>query len=203
MFKVGIDFDNTIVQYDELFYNLALEKNLINSNVPKNKIDIRNYLRSIGKDNEFTLLQGEVYGARIKDAEPAFKCIETIKKFIKNNIEVFIISHKTKYPYAGEKYNLHNAARDWLNYYSFFQSSGAGLNKNKVFFNLTKEEKIKKIHEVGCDFFIDDLPEILDLLDENISKILYNPKLFRHKVLYDLDAANWQIIGDFICNNCG
>ena len=42
---VGIDFDNTIVCYDSLFYNIALEKGLIPSNISKSKNSVRDYLR--------------------------------------------------------------------------------------------------------------------------------------------------------------
>ena len=40
MKKIGIDFDNTIVVYNNLFYKIALEKKLIPAELPKNKIDI-------------------------------------------------------------------------------------------------------------------------------------------------------------------
>ena len=42
MKKLGIDFDNTIVIYDELFYKVALERNLIPINFSKNKLKIMN-----------------------------------------------------------------------------------------------------------------------------------------------------------------
>jgi len=198
MFKVGIDFDNTLVHYDELFYKLALEKNLISENVKKTKTDVRDFLRREGKDNEFTILQGEVYGSKIRQAIPAPKSIETIRCFIERGIQVFIISHKTEFPYLGKKYNLHQSARDWLTHYSFFQKNGANIPKDNVFFNITKADKIEKVKEIGCDFFIDDLPEILDLLPNEIHKIFYNPKSAFIKSNYDLNALNWGMIADFI-----
>ena len=57
MKTIGIDFDNTLVIYDELFYKLAIERDLIPKNLSKNKIIIRNYLRAINKDEQFTNLQ--------------------------------------------------------------------------------------------------------------------------------------------------
>ena len=199
MYKVGIDFDNTLVHYDELFYALALEKNLIPENVKKTKIDVRNFLRSLGKDNDFTILQGEVYGSRIKQAMPAPKSIEIIKKLTQNGIQVFIISHKTEFPYLGKKYNLHQAAKDWLKHYSFFSKEGADISMEDVSFNISKAEKIRKINNIGCDFFIDDLPEILDMIPSHISRILYNPKSIKIKNSYDLNASSWDKIGNFIC----
>ena len=37
--RIGIDFDNTIVSYDELFYQIAQEKKLIPAELPVNKVD--------------------------------------------------------------------------------------------------------------------------------------------------------------------
>ena len=54
MTLLGLDFDNTLVHYDGLFYQLAHEKNLINERIPAKKIAIRDYLRSKGKDEDFT-----------------------------------------------------------------------------------------------------------------------------------------------------
>mgnify|MGYP001252235337 CR=1 FL=1 len=45
---IGIDFDNTIACYDILFSKVAKEKNIIpKDSVYKNKIEIRNHLRSL------------------------------------------------------------------------------------------------------------------------------------------------------------
>ena len=65
MTLLGLDFDNTLVRYDKLFHQLAVEKKLIKETFPCDKIAIRNFLRNEGKDENFTLLQGEVYGLRI------------------------------------------------------------------------------------------------------------------------------------------
>ena len=35
-----------------------------------------------------------------------------------------------------------------------------GMSLDDAFFNTTKEEKVKKVEELGCNYFIDDLPEI-------------------------------------------
>ena len=120
MKKIGIDFDNTLVIYDQLFYKVAIERNLIPLEMVRSKLEIRNFLRSIGKDDIFTSLQSEVYGKRILEAPIAKNAFSSIKK-IMENYEVFIISHKTKYPFSGEKYDLHNAALSWLKKINFYQ----------------------------------------------------------------------------------
>ena len=98
MTVLGLDFDNTLVSYDELFHQLAAEKQLIKEEFPRNKLKIRDYLRSKGKDEEFTLLQGEVYGLRILEAKPADGAISALKEIHKRNIPMILISHKTRPP---------------------------------------------------------------------------------------------------------
>ena len=79
MTLLGLDFDNTLVCYDDLFHQLALEKDLIPDNISADKIVIRDYLRGQGRDEDFTLLQGEVYGLRILDAKPAEGMLNALK----------------------------------------------------------------------------------------------------------------------------
>ena len=67
---VGLDFDNTIVCYDRLFHRLARERGLIPDTVPQTKCAVRDYLRSIDRENDWTEMQGVGYGPRIADAEP-------------------------------------------------------------------------------------------------------------------------------------
>lgn len=114
MTLLGLDFDNTLVCYDKLFKKLAVEKGLIDNSIQANKTAIRNHLCSIKKEGEFTLLQGEVYGKRIKEAEASEGMIEAVKLIINRGIKVAIVSHKTKEPYKGPKYNLHEAALKWI-----------------------------------------------------------------------------------------
>ena len=100
---------------------------------------------------------------------------EVLKKLKQNGIELFIVSHKTKTPYAGPKYDLHNAAKTWLETNFFFSNHGIKMSKENVFFEVTKEEKIERIESIGCTHFIDDLPEILEMITPKIKRILYSP----------------------------
>ena len=198
MIKLGIDFDNTLITYDFLFKKAALEKNLIPINFPESKSLIRNYLREKGQEKLFTILQGEVYGSRIFEASPAEGMYETLKKANNNDIELFIISHKTKTPYEGPKYNLHNAASNWLEKNLFFEKSGINIPIENVYFEVTKEQKIKRIESLECTHFIDDLPYILDMINSKIKKILYNPKLNYLKNNDYINMKNWSELSKLI-----
>ena len=174
---IGIDFDNTIVCYDEVFHKVALELNLIPANIPTNKESVRNYLRKIGQEDAWTELQGYVYGMRMNDAFVFPGLINFLNTAKRKDISIYIVSHKTLNPYLGPKYDLHKAAREWLNHQGFFEPNSIGLDLNKVFFELSIDEKIKRISTMECQYFIDDLPEIF--LKENfpkeVNKILFDP----------------------------
>ena len=172
---LGLDFDNTLICYDELFYQVALDKDLIPSDLSKTKNTVRDYLRQVGKEDDWILLQGEVYGSRILEATAFEGMQETLKKIAAQSERMFLISHKTRTPYMGRQYDLHQAARGWLDGHAFFDVEGLGWHENQVFFELTKEEKVQRIVQLGCTHYIDDLPEILRLLPDTVQKILFAP----------------------------
>tara|TARA_Y100000589_G_scaffold332040_1_gene388748 strand:+ start:3267 stop:3866 length:600 start_codon:yes stop_codon:yes gene_type:complete len=192
MIKLGLDFDNTLITYDSLFKKAAVEKNLIPIEFPESKKLIRNYLREKDRENSFTLLQGEVYGSRISEASQAEGMFEALKNFQDQGRELFIISHKTKSPYAGPKYDLHAAALTWLKKNLFFENSGINIPRENVYFELTKENKIKRIESLGCTHFIDDLPEILEMINPNIKRILYSPLDNNSRKLDFINMHNWS-----------
>ena len=200
--KVGVDFDNTIVSYDKVFHQVALEKSLIKSNLSISKIAVRDYLKDKGQNEIWTELQGYVYGKRMLDADiyPGF--IDFLSFASKNRIEVLIVSHKTIYPYLGYKYNLHDAAKGFIA--KFLKNKNQDLvNKNNIFFELTKENKALRISKESCDFFIDDLPEIFELNDfpSATKKILFDPD-FIHKSFDDgIVCKSWENIQHIVNND--
>ena len=172
---LGLDFDNTLIRYDELFYQVAFDKGLIPSDLSKTKNTVRDYLRQAGNEEEWTLLQGEVYGSRIQEAIAFEGMQEALKKISTQSERIFLVSHKTRTPYMGRQYDLHQAAMGWLQGHAFFDIEGLGWEENQVFFELTKEEKLQRIVQLGCTHYIDDLPEILEMLPDTVQKILFTP----------------------------
>ena len=192
--NIGIDFDNTIVQYDLLFYKVSVEQKLIPRDFPKSKLAIRDYLRDLDQENAWTELQGYVYGKRMKEAK-IFAGVNTFFKIMGNNDHnLFIISHKTRYPFIGRKYDLHLSAIAWIKLQAFFKKEHIALKS--IFFEETKSKKIQRIKECRCDYFIDDLPEIF--LDKNFplntNRILFDPELqYKDDSLYEREI-NWDCI---------
>ncbi len=197
---IGVDFDNTIVRYDELFHRVALERGLIPPELPVGKNDVRDFLRRKGQEREWTELQGYVYGPRMAEARPFPGVLEFFKRSLLAGLPVYIISHKTRYPVVGPAYDLHQTARDWLEAQGFFDPARVGLPPNHLHFGLTRQEKIRCIRETGCTHFIDDLEEtFLEVtFPPDVVTILFNrreapPGLSRVKL-----ALDWAQVADYV-----
>lgn len=176
--KIGVDFDNTIVRYDEIFFRAALDNALIPELFPRNKTKIRDYIRVTKGDQFWSRLQGEVYGSRMDEAD----LYEGFEGFLKGceaeNHQVYVVSHKSKFSVLGEQFDLHEAASKFVrDKIGVFSPSITDIGR--VYFEPTREEKVKRVVEIGCEIFIDDLIEVF--LEPSF------PKMHR-KVLFDPDA---------------
>jgi hypothetical protein len=158
--RIGLDFDNTIVSYDALFHRVALEQRVIPTDTPVSKLAVRNHLRSIGSEPVWTEMQGTVYGARMCEAKPYPGVIEFLTGARSAGHTLAIVSHKTRHPFLGPQYDLHAAAREWVDLHLVLDGA-ALIPPENVFFELTKEAKLARIASFRCDLFLDDLPEIL------------------------------------------
>src|SRR6266849_5103714 len=112
--RIGIDFDNTIACYDGVFHAAALERGLIPAELGRDKNSVRDYLNGAGRNDDFTELQGHVYGVRMDlvAAYPGFS--DFVAAASAAGHELFIVSHKTRHPILGPKHDLHAAARGFL-----------------------------------------------------------------------------------------
>jgi len=175
---IGVDFDNTIVCYDGLFHRVAVEQRLIPPEIPASKGQVRDYLRQCGKEDAWTQMQGYVYGDRMKEADPFPGVMEFFTRCVRDGVNVCIVSHKTRYPYLGPKYDLHEAAQGWLKSQGFYDRDRIGLSSDQVFFELTKQEKLERIAKQQCTHFIDDLPEFLGEsgFPTGVERILFDPQ---------------------------
>ena len=71
--------------------------------------------------------------------------------------------------------NLQDAAIGWINK-NLVAGKKKLIKEKNVFFEVTKDEKIARINQIRCDYFIDDLPEIClnDKLEETVHPILFD-----------------------------
>jgi hypothetical protein len=174
--RIGIDFDNTIVDYEGAFHSAAMERGLVTADLPKTKNSVRDFLNNAGHKDDFTALQGYVYGTRMDLARvhPGFR--EFVAAARASRHDVFVVSHKTRFPLLGPKYDMHEAARTFLA--KQMLSADDAVPRQNIFFEETKEQKISRAAALHLDVFIDDLPEILMMpgLPDQCRRILFAPQ---------------------------
>ncbi len=179
---IGIDFDNTIVNYDKAFYKAAREWQIIPESLPQAKLAVRNYLHRRNEGEVWTKLQGYVYGTLMDEAELFLGCGDFLTRYRE---KIFVISHKTVHPIIGPRWNLHAAARAWI-------ETHLSLKNSQIFFETTIEEKIKRIQLSQCDVFIDDLPEILlhPQFPKSAIPLLFDPE--KGNALHLQSFSSWK-----------
>lgn len=175
--RLGLDFDNTLVSYDALFHKVAREGGWIPDDLPLSKVRVRDHLRRIGREDVWTEMQGYVYGARMSEALPYTGVLDFLRWARSAGLPRCIVSHKTRHPYRGPQYDLHEAARNWVGS-TLSDADGPFVDPECVYFEQTKEEKLARIAQVGCTVFIDDLPEILEASDfpPGAQAVLFDPE---------------------------
>jgi hypothetical protein len=158
--RIGVDFDNNIVDYDHVLAMAAKREGLLPPGFSGGKPDVRSALRAMADgEQKWMRLQGKVYGALMSEA----RLIEGFDEFLgccrAAPATVYIVSHKTEYGHFDEaRVNLRNAARRWMTEQGFFDR--LGLAPAHVFFEATRADKIARIKSLECSHFVDDLEEV-------------------------------------------
>ena len=160
--RIGIDFDNTIISYDDVFCAAAKRSGLIEASFAGSKQAVRDAIRLL-PDGELTWqrLQGQVYGKGIGGA----KLVAGVEPFLRRaraeGSAVVIVSHKTEYGHFDpDRVNLRTAALDWMAGQGLLDG-GHGVARQDVYFESTRADKLKRIAALSLTHFIDDLEEVL------------------------------------------
>lgn len=177
---IGVDFDNTIASYDEGMHSIALELGLIQPETPKIKKEVRDAIRNLPNGElRWQGLQGIVYGPRMHEAQVSEGCLAFFQEWADKGAKLHIVSHKTEFANYDETHtSLRQAAMGWLEKNGFLNSTGGVLAQADVFWESTRIEKVKRIAQLGCSHFIDDLEEVFADPDfpVGLECILYAPK---------------------------
>ena len=195
---IGLDFDNTIVCYDEAIARLADELFYLPPDVPRTKLALRDFLRQANREPECTAFQGALYGPGMTYAKPFEQALETMQALKDMGHSLCIVSHRSLRPYAGPAYDLHAAARAWVDEWL----ANSGLIENAmVHFHETRGQKIAAIGNLGCEAFLDDLPEVVE--DEhfpsNCWAILFDPER-SHAQSKSRRVAHWGEVLELLIN---
>jgi hypothetical protein len=195
---IGIDFDNTLVSYDDLMFETAVGWGLVDAGSRPDKKSVRDLLRRLPDgESHWRRLQTFAYGIGMSRARP----MEGVRDFLafcrSGDIPVWVVSHKSEYNNFGPpEVNLREAALRWLVEQGFFEAARTGLDARRVFFESTREEKVARIAALGPSHFIDDLEETFlePTFPAGVAKIHYVPHGEPSVVEGALHAASWQSI---------
>jgi hypothetical protein len=158
--RIGLDFDNTLVDYDRLFFVLARERGLVSEALPPTKLAVRDTVRRL-PDGEllWQRLQAAAYGGRICEASlfPGAQAFMTLAR--RCGMNIFIVSHKTRVAKEGRA-DMHQAALAFMRSKGFFDPAGPSLHADRIFFEATRRAKVARIGGLGLGVFVDDLPEV-------------------------------------------
>lgn len=173
--RIGLDFDNTIIRYDEVFAAAAASRGLLPVGFHGGKQAVRDAIRELPDgERHWQRLQGHVYGAGISDACLFPGVADFFQQARAAGARVTIVSHKTAYGHFTEV-NLRSAALAWMRGQGFFDQDGFALADEDIHFAETRREKLARIGALGCDVFVDDLPEVLGDpgFPEGVKRILF------------------------------
>src|SRR5580692_11461011 len=114
--RIGIDFDNTIITYDDVFCAAAKAEGLIGADFAGSKQAVRDAIRLL-PDGELTWqrLQGQVYGKGITGAKMVAGVESFLRRAKAEGCAIVVVSHKTEYGHFDpDRVNLRSAALDWM-----------------------------------------------------------------------------------------
>lgn len=179
MFRIGIDFDNTIACYDRVFCDVASAMGFVTHGDMSSKENVKERILSRPDgDLDWQRLQGQVYGRYMLQAKIFSGFFEFLYLSKLRGHEVFIVSHKSEFGhFDDDRISLRDQALRWLQENNFFDGNDISLSRQEVFFESTRAEKIRRIHDLGCTHFIDDLCEVFEdpLFPSEVKKILFRP----------------------------
>ena len=157
--RIGIDLDNTIINYQSAFVEKAKQNKLVEESFSGSKTALRDVLIGSGRDKAWQTLQGYIYGPGIQEAELFPGVLDFLSKCKTAGHQLYIVSHKTKYGHFDKtKTDLRKAALGFLSKNAVLDTL---VKKEDIYFRSTREEKLVVIDNLELDYFIDDLPEVL------------------------------------------
>jgi hypothetical protein len=161
---IGVDLDNTLIDYGEAFGVVAQQMELLGARETrggKAAVKVR-LLEQDPSERLWMRLQGQVYGSHLDKARLCAGAGEFLMFARDRGARVSIVSHKTRHGHFDPaQVDLWKAAREWLRGSGFFDPDRFALAETDVHFETTREAKIARIAAIGCHIFIDDLEDVL------------------------------------------
>jgi hypothetical protein len=200
--RIGLDFDNTIIQYDDVFRQAAKARGLVSADFSGTKQQVREVIRLLPDgEPKWQVLQGYVYGKGIHNATLFGGLGDFLRRAREHGDTVLVVSHKTEYGHFDfDRINLRQAAMRWMEMQGFFADQGYSLLPDDIHFASTRAEKLKRIGDLRCDVFVDDLAEVLTdpEFPNFVRRILFSEHAEKtHDLPYDV-CRDWAAIEEMI-----
>ena len=192
---IGVDLDNTIINHNQSF-KILYESLYKRKKIPKiSNLDFKNHLKYNLTKYEWIRVQEKVYSEffnKYAKTQRGFKKFLIRTKIL--NHKLLIVSHKTKF-------SLHNKNNLRVPAYNFLKKK-LNINKNQIYFFSNFEQKIKFINNYNFQYFIDDLPKVINSINlKKEKKILYGNINSRSEISNNIFFENWLKIEKYIYQN--
>ena len=177
--NIGIDFDNTIADYDLVFEEVAIDMGFLENKNILSKVEVKNKIISQNEgDINWQRLQGQIYGKYMHKAKVFPGFIEFLLLAKIKGHPISIVSHKSELGHFDEnKISLRTEALKWIINNKLVDSELYKLKEKDIYFETTRKEKIQRIINLGCNLFIDDLEEVFNekVFPMEVDKYLFDP----------------------------
>lgn len=193
--KIGFDLDNTIIDYRTSLELLAKEKfNL--SLESYEKAAVKEALTQKGGNDLWREAQSLLYSDYVEKGVIHKELIDLLSRLKDEGHNLIIISHKTKTSNWDKSKNFHQPAL------KFLESKLDLKIFDEVVFSESFDEKVKKICDVECDYFIDDLKEIMQALGPlDPQGVLFSGKPFFWNLLDRIISMELKDFTNFSSNS--
>jgi thiamine kinase-like enzyme len=197
--RVGIDLDNTLVNYTNVFKLLASKSGITADYLTKKQLrDI--LLKMPNGNHRWQVMQGKAYGKYMNYATVYQGAPNFFLRLKRAGIKPVIVSHKTQYGHFDEeKFPLRDVAMKWLKQNNFFGKYGLGLEISNVHFTDTREDKAQLISSLDFDYFIDDLIEVFEepAFPNDVKKILFG-SCINNKEELSFNSQSWFEVSNYV-----
>jgi hypothetical protein len=204
--RIGLDFDNTIIRYDEVFRQAAQARGLLAGDCCGTKQQIREAIRRLPDgEAKWQALQGYVYGKGIENATLSDGLPEFLRRARAGGDTILIVSHKTEHGHFDpDKVDLRAAALRWMEEQALFSDRGFSIAREHVHFTPTRTEKLRRIAELDCDVFVDDLEEVLTdpEFPPSVRRILFSEQGIDGDGLPYRLCRDWPSISEVVFHDC-
>ncbi len=193
--RLGIDLDNTIIDYTHAFAEAAVVAGVAGAPFAGGKTALRDGLRArAGGEELWQQVQALAYGPLIDRALP-FPGVEAFfARARERGIALAIVSHKSEFAAAAPAGpNLRECAQDWLDARGFVRAG-----QPAVYFEATRAAKCARVASLGLTHFVDDLIEVFADLEfpRGCERWLFAPDDVPAEAPAERVFRNWSDLAD-------